>query len=183
MNNLLDLRELDSDFFAVLDAEDELGAVVRAHIHIESCLNALVEGWMVSPSHLAKMQLDYAQKVELAVALGLKEQYSAPLRALGTLRNAFAHRPGTAITKDRADSIYKSLHQDDKNLVQAVYARICAKATDERPKFKELKARDRFTLVAVAMRAMLISALHNQAGGTPPTIEPSSPVSTFDVER
>ncbi len=118
MKTLLDIRELDSDFFAVLDAEDELGAVIRAHIHIESCLNALLDGWMVSPTHLAKMQLEYAQKVDLAVALGLKEQYSAPLRALGTLRNAFAHRPGIALTKDRADSIYKALHQDDKNLVR-----------------------------------------------------------------
>jgi len=57
MKERQDPRMFDSDFFAALQIEDELGAVVRAHIHIESCLNSLLEGWMIRPASLVRMQL------------------------------------------------------------------------------------------------------------------------------
>jgi len=72
------------EFIQSLQAEDELGLVVRAHIHIEAKLIDLLS-LLAEAKALEKMGLDYFQRVHLAVALGLKEEHSKGLLALGTL--------------------------------------------------------------------------------------------------
>lgn len=155
----------DQEFNAALQGEDELGMVVRAHIYIEAALNDLLEVLLVSPRHVEKMNLDFSQKVRLAVALGLLPQYESPLLALGTLRNAFAHRPGTALTKGKVDSLYSSLSPEDKTIVQTSHQRTRKQAPESKvPRWAELSPRDRFILIAVGLRALLHVA-HKQAVG------------------
>ena len=54
------------------------------------------------------MQLDFAGKVNLAGATGLRPDIVTPLLTLGNLRNQMAHKLGTKITKSRARNFYKT---------------------------------------------------------------------------
>ena len=107
-----------------LSREDEMGMVVRAHIRVESLLIQTVDCLVLRPNLLPKLNLDYDQYVTLALALGLKEQFGPPLRVLGKLRNDFAHKLNTSLTKQSANNFYKSFGADDKRDVQACFERI-----------------------------------------------------------
>jgi hypothetical protein len=52
----------DAAFFGVLFGEDELGVVVRAHIHIEAKLLELLELLVPAPTYLERMDLDFGAK-------------------------------------------------------------------------------------------------------------------------
>ena len=105
------------------------------------------------------MSLDYSQKVRLAIALGLLPQYESPLLALGTLRNAFAHKPGTSLSKSRVDSLYSSLSAEDKTIVQSSHQRTRKLLKESKvPRFSELRPKDQFILIAVALRGLLAVA-------------------------
>jgi hypothetical protein len=152
-------------FIAALMGEDELGVVVRAHIHIEAVLLQLLDRMVVDSAKLKKLDLDYAQRVNLALALGLKLQYGAPLLALGSLRNAFAHRPDAKLSKDRVDNLYKSLAADDRQLVQRCYESTNSKMLRKAPGLRSLPPKDQFVLMATTMRAMLIAASRHVESG------------------
>lgn len=151
-------RSEDEEFQAVLQGEDELGVVVRAHIYIESSLNTLLESLLVSPKHLEKMNLDFSQRVSLSVALGLRPQYESPLLALGTLRNHFAHRTGTKLSKDKVNNLYAALSSEDKTLVQQSHERTRKKLKTETKiqSFNRLMPKAQFILIAVVLRALLL---------------------------
>lgn len=147
-------------FVAALMGEDELGVVVRAHIYIEARLFELLHRFVTDRKHLERMDLDYAQCVHLAIALGLKSQHAPPLLALGSLRDAFAHRPDTKLTKDRVDNLYKALSSDDKNLVHEAYTRTNSQMLKTvGPNFRALSPKDQFILIAVTLRSMLSAAV------------------------
>ena len=59
------------DFMEVLNGEDELGAVIRAHIHIEALLLELLRLLVKDEGALRKLNLEFSQSVDLAIALGL----------------------------------------------------------------------------------------------------------------
>lgn len=159
MNHPIPLAQ-DEEFQAALRGEDELGLVVRAHIHVEASLLDLIAHLVESQKHIDKMNLEYSQRVRLAVALGLQDQYESPLLALGTLRNAFAHRPGTKLSKDRVDALYSSLSPASKEIVQNSHQRARRKRPEAKvPAFSRLSPRDQFILIAVAIRALLQVAI------------------------
>src|SRR5438477_11303402 len=79
------------DFIKVLDGEDELGAVIRAHIHIEALLLELLRLLVKDEGALRKLNHEFSQSVDLAIALGLGPEHAKGLRAFGKLRNEFAH--------------------------------------------------------------------------------------------
>lgn len=155
------MQNQEDAFIKVLMGEDELGVVVRAHIHIEARINELLEKMAAHPEYIRKMNLDYEQLVNLAVALGLKSESARPLKALGTLRNIFAHRLDTSLTKDRVDSLYKTLSTEDKQIAQWVYERTNVQLSmkDAPTSLRGLRPKDKFVLIAVAMRAMLLAAI------------------------
>lgn len=155
----------DEEFQLALQGEDELGLVVRAHIYIESSLNALIESLLVSPKHLDKMNLDFSQRVSLSIALGLRPQYESPLLALGTLRNHFAHRTGAKLSKDKVNNLYAALSSEDKALVQQSHERTRKKLKTEAKvqSFSRLQPKEQFILVAVVLRALLSEAIKEVA--------------------
>jgi hypothetical protein len=159
MTNPIPLTK-DEDFQAALRGEDELGLVVRAHIYIEANLLELLTNFVGSQKHIDKMNLEYSQRVHLAIALGLKDEYESPLLTLGTLRNAFAHRPGTKLSKDRVDALYSSLSPATKEIVQNSHQSARRKMPEAKvPAFSRLSPRDQFILIAVALRALLQMAI------------------------
>jgi len=143
-------------FIAALMGEDELGVVVRAHIYIEARLLELLDHFVIDRKHLGQMDMDYAQRVHLAIALGLKSQHAQPLLALGRLRNAFAHRPDSKLSKNCVDNLYKALSSGDKELVHAAFLRTNSQMLKTiGPSFRALSPKDQFILIAVTLRSML----------------------------
>jgi len=107
-------RELptqDEGFYEALQQEDHLGVVIRSHIYIEHEVVELLKASWLDYACVAKMNLRYEQKVELAGAVGLEDSFLPPLRKLGKIRNDFAHRLGTNLTRQREDEFLRlALH-------------------------------------------------------------------------
>jgi len=150
-------------FIEALSGEDELGVVVRAHIHVEAILQQLLDLFVSNPKHLEKMDLDFAQRVHLAVAIGLKEEYASPLLSLGTLRNAFAHRLDTTLTEGRVNNLYDTLSGNAKTKVHAAYERTKQQMNRTGPSFSKLGPKERFILISVVLRAVLLIAVRHAA--------------------
>jgi len=73
--------------------EDDLGKVVRAHIHIEHELQEFIFFAAPVPDQLKSFDsMEFTEKVQLALLLGLTPDLKAALNATGRLRNKFAHR-------------------------------------------------------------------------------------------
>ena len=152
-----------NDFVGDLFSEDELGAVIRGHIKIESLLIQIVELLTPKPQHLKKLNLDYDSYVTLALSLGLKDDFAPSLRAIGKLRNDFAHKPDTVLTKASCNNLYDALSKEEKSLLQKHFKMI--KETNSSLKkygtFKKIKARDQFVLIAMSIWAPLQAAVIN----------------------
>lgn len=160
MQNNMESMTNNEALTEVLNGEDDLGAVIRAHIHIESSLNSLIESHFEFPEQIKKLNLEFHQKVIVAQAIGLKSEYATPLNTLGTLRNNFAHRLDTELGKNEIESLYKSLKGDDKQIIQNAYLRTKKEFKMKRPKsVTKLEPREQFTLIIISIQAVLIAAI------------------------
>lgn len=146
-----------------------MGAVIRAHIRIEGIVIQFVEFLLKQPSQLKRMNLEFEGYVSLALALGLNEEYGSSLRALGSLRNRFAHSLGTSLDASTVNNLYSALAPKEKDQVQASLSRIRAReGSAEIPKsYSQLGAKDQFQLVAMVMWTSLQSKLLKTKLGTP----------------
>jgi hypothetical protein len=97
--------------------EDDLGVVLRSHLWVEYELGEFITASLVNPKAL-RQSMDYADKVRLALALGLERSLERPLNTIGTIRNRFAHKLGEKIAKSDVDSLYKSFPTTMKDAVQ-----------------------------------------------------------------
>ena len=155
----------DAAFLAALRGEDELGAVVRAHLHVEAELNELLNTLIPAPKHFESMNLSYANKAKLACALGLKEEYLQPLQKLGTLRNAFGHRLDTTITEKVIDELYNSFSVDSKRLMNDSYNLTSEQLPAGVPAtLQKLDPRSKFIFIAVALKAEIELATNEAKG-------------------
>jgi hypothetical protein len=146
----------DEVFYNSLRGEDPLGAVVRAHIHIEARVYQVLMALTPYPSHLPK-NLRYEQRVRLAVALGLNEKILEPLKVLGFIRNDFSHRVDVILSDAMVDRLWEAFSVEDQKSILASYAAMQLGLTGL-PDFKKLDPRDRFVPMAVALDNYLIHA-------------------------
>jgi HAMP domain-containing protein len=159
----ISIEDPRAQFLAELDREDDLGMIIRAHIRIEILLNGIVETLAPNPKYIGKLELDYHHTVVLAMLLGLKAGIERPLRALGKLRNDFAHDIDTTMDLSKAKNLYETLEAEDKNIVQEVFKRVKDKHPDTitESSFNELQPRDKFKLIAVVLWERVNDALSN----------------------
>ena len=75
-------REANEDFYRSLVGENDLGVVVRAHIHIEHEIKVFIERKVSRPQELDLPRMTYAACVRLALALGLRDEMKGPLTAI-----------------------------------------------------------------------------------------------------
>lgn len=152
--NLMNHRELlpigFEQFIQDLFREDDLGAVVRVHIQIEYQLNEFIRKALKYPKRIEKSHFDFSQSVDLALALGLREDLGSPLKAMGTLRNRFAHKLETRLDQSSVTNLYETLSPPDKETVQQLFQMV--RKTDERlnqfAKLTDLPERNQFALIA-----------------------------------
>lgn len=147
----------DDAFFQALLGEDPLGAVVRAHIHIEARVNRVLTALTPHPSHLPNLR--YEQQVKLAVALGLNEEILQPLKVLGDIRNEFAHSLDITLTNAMVERLWQSFSKENQETIREAYANIHAHlAQNGMPEFEKSDARHRFVTMAVTFDKYLIVA-------------------------
>jgi hypothetical protein len=85
-------KDRNDAFLNSLLTQDDLGLVVRAHLHIEHELREFIISAAPSPGQVKATELDFDSTVRLALVLGLDSELKPALNAIGNLRNKFAHR-------------------------------------------------------------------------------------------
>ena len=151
------LNQLVKDLFN----EDELGAVIRAHIRIESILINFVADSAPNPNYINKLELDFDKTVTLAVVLGLNEGYAKALRVLGKLRNDFAHKPDMKLSKNTVNNLYAQLTPEAKQFLQDSFKNIRKENESVKPfqKFSDMPPTDQLRLIVVSIWTQVQSAL------------------------
>lgn len=147
------------DFLSDLQREDELGAVIRAHIFIEHYVDAIIELLVPYPENLKPLNLDFDGKLSLITALGVKPEVKKPLSVLGKLRNKFAHRPNYKLDESEVNNLYKSLRSKDRERLNQDYLNIIKSKPDysHLPSFKELLPKEKFAFIAIYIRAIIMT--------------------------
>ncbi len=111
-------RRLES-LSATLKNEDDLGKVVRAHIHIEHELQDFIFFAAPVPDQLKSFEsIEFTEKVQLALLLGLSPDSKSALNATGRLRNKFAHRLDMRIGEEEAKNLIATLSPSAKQRFQ-----------------------------------------------------------------
>ena len=117
---------------ASLYSDDDLGKVVRGHIHIEHELEHIIFFASPNPDHLKSFESqEFSEKVRLALMLGLKANLAPALNAAGKLRNKFAHRLDTALNKEIAQNLVATLPSALKVRFEALLKNAVAGGTKE----------------------------------------------------
>lgn len=148
-----------SQLLESLNHEDDLGMVIRAHIVIEQILNEIIKYHLVDFDSYKKVKLSYEQTYLFAIAIGVNPKFKSALKAIGTIRNGFAHNlRATTITKQDSDALYKSLAQDEKDMLQTDYKGF-AKFSGQ-PPFNQLSFRNQFMFCIVKISTSLESVLN-----------------------
>lgn len=156
-NDTLELNNLAKD----LTKDDDLGAVVRGHIRLENLVLELLDLLAPKPEYLKRLRLSYERRVNLALLLGMDEELGPPLLALGKLRNEFAHKIGTELTKQRVNNLYDALDELDKEQFHVSLENI--QRDHEAPaslgNFERMPPKDRFCLITVVLWGRLGSLI------------------------
>jgi len=145
---------IDEEFKTALFSEDELGAVVRAHIYIESTLIQFLESRVDEPKHLPRLRFE--QRVRLARSLLLSEDLFEPLIQLGNVRNKFGHNIHACLTKADVASMYRACSEGDRARMEASYLKTYADMPEAkfRP-YDELSAKEQFILMAIFLNTSI----------------------------
>ena len=149
--------QLDSEFLADLQRQDEIGAVIRGHIHVETKVNELIEKLLPFPDDKSLRNLDYASRVNLVTMLGLPPRFKPPLQVIGKLRNDFAHRPSRQLTKSDANNYYKSFASEERKMINDMYNTTkhqIGKTPSDR--FTQLNPKDQFILCTINLHSALL---------------------------
>ena len=146
----------DEEFEAVLKTEDDLGMVIRVHLHVEYHLNQLLELLVPFPDGLKSVKLDFDNRVKLLGALRIKSEFTKIFSALGAMRNKFAHNLDYKLDKSNVINLYETLHFSDKEILQNVYSNL--RNNDEHKglePFKSLPPQGQFIVIALYIRQMV----------------------------
>lgn len=149
----------DDQFYDAINSQDDLGLVIRAHIHIEHWTEQFLEAALPQYEKYSKdLNADYETKVLLACIAGLHADLKAPLSAFGKLRNRFAHRPNYKLSATDAENIYSALSSHHKQQLQQAYQELADASKREVKVYSKLDAEAKLSLLAMLLRSMLKTA-------------------------
>ena len=140
--------DADKLFFDDLNREDDLGLVVKAHLHIEHQLTEFIQVSMPSPEKCDWTRVGFAAKLEVALGLGLPNQLRKPLEAIGKLRNAFAHNLNYSQAQVDAVALYNGLSARFHAGVKETYRKI--RGAELKP--SRLSNRDLLVIMLLTLR-------------------------------
>lgn len=151
------VSEEDKAFYEQMAFGDDVSVVIKAAVKIDREIAETLNHFFYDPKILETLDLTYFQRVGLLVASGFQDRFHTPLKALGKIRNRFAHQPINELSKSDVNNFYNSFSEDDKSIIQETY-KIVAKSREKKEKFSSLSARDKFTLCVITLRAPIIKA-------------------------
>lgn len=153
----------DQQFSDDLMREDDVGLVLRGHLHIEHQLMELISIALPFKERCDWSRIGYRGKIELALSCGLREDMRQPLKSIGSLRNNFAHDLGANIEKKKVMDIYNGLSERLRKGVKVSYA-----ATGRQGTFKpsQLVEKDLLVLLFVNFRQAIRAAILTLQGMT-----------------
>jgi len=131
----------------VLLNEDELGAVIRAHMALEQDVDRFVSLVATNSDYIKKMQIDFSNKLKLAVAFGLDEEIYKPLVSVTNIRNKFAHRADMQLSKSEVNNFYKSFTSEDQFLIQEVISNNPERPPGLGTKYSLLSVKEQFVVM------------------------------------
>lgn len=134
-----------------LMAEDPLPVVMRGHMHIEAELLNFIK----ATGHPQKqIPAKYAHRVQLAVKLGLPNEFSKQLVFIGKLRNRFGHRLNATISKSDAEG-FDATHEPGDTVIEYAYSNTLAKIEDPERKRSvyDLEPKERVVMHIIALWA------------------------------
>ena len=164
---MVSLPTIDEQFYSHLTAEDELGVVVRAHIHIEASIIDFVRARVPFPDDLPRLQ--YEARLRLAIALGLKPQYFESLKLFGDIRNTFGHNLDATLAETRINELFSKLPKEAQEITLKAYVMIVEqRGGKDTLRFAQLSPRDRFILMSVTLKNYIVAAAHEAASKNGP---------------
>lgn len=125
------MNKRDKQFFSDLAHEDNIGLVLRGHLHVEHQLIRFISNQLLYPERIDWGKINYSGKVELALACGLDIDIHPGLAYLETLRNRFASSLNAAIDSNWVLNAYIGLPQSIKNDVELAYKGLGKRIDDE----------------------------------------------------
>lgn len=96
---------------ADLQREDDVGLVLRGHLHVEHQLIELASMHLPFAGRCDWGRISYRAKVELAHGCGLPEDLQKLLIRLGALRNRFAHVLDVSLSTQSVLELYNVLSE------------------------------------------------------------------------
>ncbi len=153
--------DADKLFFDDLTREDDLGLVVKAHLHIEYQLAEFIQLSMPSPEKCDWARVGFAAKLEVALGLGLPDQLRKPLEAIGKLRNSFAHNLSYSQAQVDAVALYNGLPARLHAGVKETYRRI--RGSELKP--SKLSNRDLLVIMLLNLRQAIQAEVQRARGG------------------
>jgi hypothetical protein len=152
MNNISE--ELFKD---ALYKEDDLGSVIRVHLHIEHHVNEIIHLLAPSPDYLKQLRLDYDGKITLLCLLGLKPDSIKVLSALGKMRNKFAHNLNYQLDESTVKSFYETLDSYSKKALQKSYDDLLTNGEYQGlDVYKKLTPRNKFIVISTFVKNMVL---------------------------
>ena len=160
-----DLPQVEMKFFIDLMDGDELGAILRAHLHIEYSLSEFIRYRLQSPSQLSS-QMFFVPRLELACALGLPEGYAPALKKFNKIRNTFGHNLDASLSEKDVNDLFNTLPSALQTLSQEALNVMQETATKGgfSPIFKENSVRNRFSLIVITLKILLVHSAHIAKG-------------------
>lgn len=114
LNNDVHNMSDEYNFANALKSEDEIGRVIRTHLYIESLINDFLDIAVPKPEHLKPIKLDFYDKVQLALTLGLPDEFKKPLNFMGKIRNNFSHRLNVGIAENEVNNFFDTFSNEQK---------------------------------------------------------------------
>lgn len=153
------MPQSDQQFIADLSREDEVGLVLRGHLHIEYELKNLISDVLPFPEYCQWETISYRAKVELALSCGLPIAMRELLQRLGKIRNDFAHDLMAAVDKKWALDTYNALPENFRDGLKTSYL---AAGRGPFTKPAQQDARDLLTLILLNARQVIRAAMLNR---------------------
>ena len=150
------MNKADKILFNELVKEDNVGLVLRGHLHVEHQLTKYIAEQLPYPERVDWGKIDFMGKVELALACGLDVDIRPGLERLENLRNMFAHRFDALIDSDWVLVAYNGLPRSVKLEIEAAYKALGKRMTRST---STLDTRDLLVLIFISVANTIASAV------------------------
>lgn len=140
-----------------LQREDDVGLVLRGHLHVEHQLIELASVVLPFAARCDWGKISYRAKLEFAYGCGLPEDLKDLLERLGSIRNGFAHTLNASVSQRSTLDLYNSLSDRLRDGLKVSYR---AMGLGELAGPTSLEPRDLLILIFLNARQATKAAVH-----------------------